>query len=96
MDIDAAEAVGVTEDGDSGVVLDVSDQLVRATWYDEVDVLVKVKERGYDVSCSNELNGGVWDQCVRQGLGYGDRDGLKRESGFFATYTMLSCAQWIL
>ena len=64
MNINAAEAVGVAEDGDPGVVLDVSDQFVGATRYDEVDVLVKVEERGYDVSCGDELYRSVWDRRV--------------------------------
>ena len=55
MDIDAAEAVRMTEDRNPGVVFDIPDQLVGATRYDEVDVFVKIKERSYDVSCGDEL-----------------------------------------
>lgn len=78
----------MAEDRDPGVVLNVPNQLIGSTRYHEVDVFVKVEERGYDVSCGDKLYRGVWDQRVGQGLGYGDRDGLKRESGFFATCAM--------
>ena len=40
----------MTEDRDPGVVLDVPDQLIGATRYYEVDIFVKIKERGYDIS----------------------------------------------
>lgn len=78
----------MTEDRDTGVVLDVPDQLIGATRYHKIDVAVKVKERGYDVSCGDKLYRGVWDQCLGQGLTNCDGDGLERESGFFATCAM--------
>ena len=54
----------MTQDRNSSVVLDVVDQLIGATWYHDVDVLVKVKERGYGVSHGDELYRGVRDACV--------------------------------
>ena len=51
----------MAKDGDASVVLDVPDQFVGATRYDEIDVLVEVKKRGYEVSSSDELNRGVGD-----------------------------------
>ena len=77
VDIDAAETVCVAEDGDAGVVLDVPDQLVRATGDHEVDMFVQVKKRGYNVPCGDELYRGIGDKRIGQGLGYGYRDGLK-------------------
>lgn len=44
MDVDAAEAVCMSEDRNAGVFFDVSDQLVGATRYDKVDVFVEIKE----------------------------------------------------
>lgn len=64
MNIDTTEAVCMTQDRNSSVVLDVVDQLIGATWYHDVDVLVKVKERGYGVSHGDELYRGVRDACV--------------------------------
>ena len=46
----------MAEDRDPGVILNVPDQLIGATRYHEVDVLVKVKKRSYDVSCGDELD----------------------------------------
>ena len=77
MDVDAAEAIGVAEDGDPGVVFDVADQFVGPARYDEVDVLVEVEEGGYDVPCGDELDRGVGDRGVAQGFGYCDGDGLE-------------------
>ena len=61
MDVDTAKAVRVTEDRDACVVFDVSDQLVGAARYDEIDVPIVFKKRSYDVSSSDELDRGVRD-----------------------------------
>ena len=61
MDVDVAEAVGVAEDGDPRVVLDVADKLVGAAGNAKVDVLVLCQEgRDCRASC-DELDGGVGD-----------------------------------
>lgn len=68
MDVDAAKTVCVAEDGDASVVLDVADQLVRATRDHEVNVPVKVEKRSYDVSSGDELYRGVGDKGFGQGI----------------------------
>lgn len=64
MDVDVAEAVGVAEDGDPCVVLDVADQLVGAAGDAEVDVLVLGQEGGDGGASCDELDGGVGDGGV--------------------------------
>lgn len=51
----------MTKDGDASIILDVPDQLVRATRYDEIYIFIEVKEGRYDISSSDELDRGVRD-----------------------------------
>ena len=59
MNVNAAEAVRVAEDGDASIVLDVPDQFIGTTRYDKVDVFIEVKKGSYNVSSRDELNRGV-------------------------------------
>ena len=74
MEVDAAEAVCVAEDGDSSVVFDVADQFVGAARDYEVNVLVQIEESGDNVAGCEELDSGVWNFgfCESVGDGCGD------------------------
>ena len=61
MDVNTTEAIRMTKDGDASIILDVPDQLVRATRYDEIYIFIEVKEGRYDISSSDELDRGVRD-----------------------------------
>lgn len=50
MDVDAAEAIGMTEYRNACVVFDVADEFVGTPRNDQIDVLVKFKQRGYYVT----------------------------------------------
>lgn len=84
-EVDAAEAVGVAQDGDLGVLLDVADELVGAARDDEVDVAVLAEELEDGVARGDELDGRVGDLRLGEGggddLGDGD-EGFRR---FFAS-----------
>ena len=75
MDVDVAEAVGVAEDGDARVVLDVADKLVGTARNAEVDILVLRQKGGNGGASCDELDGGVGDRGVGQSLGDDASDG---------------------
>ena len=73
-----ADAVGVAEHGDLGVVLDVAHQLVGAARDDQVDVAVEGEQLGDDVAGGDELDGAVGDPCPRQSVRDDPRNGDER------------------
>ena len=77
--VDGAQAVGVAEDGDLGVLLDVAHQLVGAAGDDEVDVAVEGEQLRDGLARGDELDGGIGDLGLGQGVG---DDGADDHEGF--------------
>jgi hypothetical protein len=74
----------VAQDGNLGRILDVPNELVAASWDDEVDVLVEGEELGDDVAGRDELDGALGDLGLVEGVGDYGGDGDEGVGGFLA------------
>lgn len=84
--VDVAQAVSVSEDGDLGGLLDVADQVVGASGDDEIDVAVLGEELGDHISGGHELDRRVGDLGLLQGGGDDLGDGDEGLGGFFSAW----------
>ena len=46
----------MTEDGNACILFYVADELIGATWNDEIDVAILIEERGDDATGCEELD----------------------------------------
>ena len=78
MDIDTAKTVCVTQDWDTGVVLDIADELVGTARDDKVDVLVESEEICYNITGGEELYGSIGNQGICKSVGNSCGDSFER------------------
>lgn len=78
MDIDTAKTVCVTQDWDTGIVLDIADELIGTARDDKVDVLVEFEEACYDVTGGEELYGSIGNEGISKSVGNGCGDSFER------------------
>ena len=66
VDVNRAQAIRMPHDRDASAILDVADEAVAPAWDNEIDVLVKLEQRGHLCSRLDRLDVGGRDRSFRE------------------------------